>query len=137
MEMPRSLKRKRRVVVHLRTRCCHSTVYFLVWTEEGRRCSSETVEHAEGCPQLNPKFMHGELGLRFAQQVAPYLQVANAAVSTKGPSCTSIPSFVRLQVTYQNKEKLARTRNLVVLKASTGHVSELSRHRDVVLPLQS
>ena len=67
-----------------------------------------------------------ELKLRFAQQVAPYLQVANAAVPTKGRSCTSRPNCLRLQVTYQNKEKLARTRNLVVLKASTGHVSELA-----------
>ncbi|CAE7714457.1 unnamed protein product [Symbiodinium necroappetens] len=56
------------------------------------------------------------------KDVAPYLQVANAAGSTKGRSCMSIPNFVRLQVTYQNKEKLARTRNLVVLKAKNSQV---------------
>ena len=104
----------------------------LLGTEEGRRCSSETLEHAEGCPQLSLKLDSSkELKLRLAQ-VAPYLQVANAAGSTKGRSCMSMPNFVRLQVTYQNKEKLARTRNLVVLKASTGHVSELARYLGMV-----
>ena len=130
MEMPRSLKRKRHVL-STQGECRQVTVDSVL--DRGRQ--TLLVRDSGTCRRMSTaqsKLDSRELKLRLAQQVAPYLQVANAAGSTKGRSCMSIPNFVRLQVTYQNKEKLARTRNLVVLKASTGHVSELARYLGIV-----